>query len=141
MPRNVNPFFDDDDELPYAFPVEDPYTHLKARIRELEIQLEVANRKWGEAVDLGASLAQSSDSMKLQLIMAGALTIPEKLVKPEEFKQENPRDQFVAIVGGIEGLAHNTTDGTCTDPASTGAKLLSLIDSLKKLGPYLKKSW
>src|ERR1700733_4453862 len=108
MSASMNPFFDDEDEMPYEDPaISDSLDHLKAIIRHLEIELEEANRKWGEAVDLGATLAQTSDSMKLQLIMAGALSIPEKLEKPEEFKQENPRDQFVAVVGGLEGLAHN----------------------------------
>lgn len=143
--HSMNLFFDDDDVGDYYPEPEkhpNPFDAFHRRIYELEEQLAEVNHKYAESVNLCMSLSQASDAMKLQLILSGVMTLPPKSSdRAEEFKQNNPADQFVAIISGIEGLALNAADGTCVDAASTGARVLALIESLKKLHPYVRKSW
>lgn len=53
----------------------DPLIYYKKRIHTLEVENAELQRKYGEAVRLAASMADASDSMKLQLILSGALTV------------------------------------------------------------------
>jgi len=60
-------------------------------------------------------------------------------MKPDKFKQANPKDQLTVIVMAIEGHVDNIRDKVSFDRALDA--LTVLVEDLRLLSPFLNSEW
>lgn len=63
--------------------------------------------------------------------------LEEKANKPPHWKQANPKDQFVALLGNLEGHISNLFDGVPV----TESKINAALNEVKNMKEFLKDSW
>jgi hypothetical protein len=57
--------------------------------------------------------------------------------KPETFKQDNPRDQLIVLIGALEGGLDNIELGISVDIKN----LLQIVNELRYFTLYLPEEW